>query len=137
MQVINKNDKQEMRRSQENTFEHFLPYIYLKNSDKAKHGSLMNNLKQQQSLKHDQYPKTISDASNVLNSHKFDNLGRKILKRTKIVQRKAKFMKITLTYQNYCLLRWKGDVTVVVRQVMNLQNAMTKIKNRRMVYQQG
>jgi hypothetical protein len=78
MKVTNKSDKQEMRRNQESAFEKFLAYTYLQNSDKTKYGSLMNNLKQQQSLKHDQYPKTIADASNVLNSHKFDNLGRKI-----------------------------------------------------------
>jgi hypothetical protein len=77
MKVTNKSDKQEMRRNQENAFEQFLAYTYLENSDKTNYGSLMNDLKQQQSLKHDQYSKTIADASNVLNSHKFDNLGRK------------------------------------------------------------
>jgi hypothetical protein len=58
MQIINMNDKQGIRRNQENAFEKFLAYSYLENSDKAIYGSLMNNLKQQQSLKHHQYPKT-------------------------------------------------------------------------------
>jgi hypothetical protein len=128
MKVTNKSDKQEMRRNQENAFEKFLAYTYLENSDKTKYGSLMNNLKQQQSLKHDQYPKTIADALNILNSHKFDNLGRKLVRRIKIAQKEAKYMKTTWTYQNYHLLRWKGDVTVVAKQVINLQNAMTITK---------
>jgi hypothetical protein len=72
MKVTKKNDKQEMRRNQENTFERFLAYTYLENSDKTKYGPLMNTFKQQQSIKHDQYPKTIADVSNELNSHKFD-----------------------------------------------------------------
>jgi hypothetical protein len=45
-----------MRRNQENSFEKYLAYTYLKNSDEAKLGSLMSNLKQQQSLKHDRFP---------------------------------------------------------------------------------
>jgi hypothetical protein len=94
----------------------------------------MNNFNQQHSLKHDQYPRAIADALNALNSHKFDNLGRKLVRRTKIIQRRSKYMTTTQTHQNYCLLRWKGDVTVVARQDINLQNAMTKIKKRRMVY---
>jgi hypothetical protein len=79
-----------MRRNQENVFKQFLAYIYLENSDNTKYGSLMNNLKQQQSLKHDQYPKTIADASNVLNSHKFDNLGRKSGEKNKDSTEKSK-----------------------------------------------
>jgi hypothetical protein len=55
----NKNDPQEDRKVQEIAFEQFLAYAYLENSDKAKYGSLLNNLRQQQSLKHDQYPKFI------------------------------------------------------------------------------
>jgi hypothetical protein len=77
MEGYNKNDPQEVRKFQEITFEQFLAYAYLANSNKAKYGSLLNNLRQQRSLKHNQYPKFIADASNVLNSHKFDNLGRR------------------------------------------------------------
>jgi hypothetical protein len=77
MEGINKNAKQEMRKCQETVIEQFLAYTYHDNCDKAKCGSSMNSLKQQQSLKHDQYAKTIVDTSNVLNSYKFDNLGMK------------------------------------------------------------
>jgi hypothetical protein len=77
MEGYNKNDPQEVRKFQGIAFEQFLAYAYLEKSDKAKYGSLLNNLRQQQSLKHDQYPKSIADASNVLNNHKVDNLGRR------------------------------------------------------------
>jgi hypothetical protein len=70
------NDKQGIRRNQENVFEKFLAYSYPENSGKAIYGSLMNNLKQQQSLKHDQYPKTIANVSSALNSLKFNDLKR-------------------------------------------------------------
>ena len=73
MEDYNKNNKISVRRIQETAFEQFLAYIYLENSDKSKYGSLLNNLKQQQSLKHDQYPKTIVDALNVLNNHQYDS----------------------------------------------------------------
>jgi hypothetical protein len=52
-----------------------------------------------------------------------------------MIQRKAKSKKKTQTYQNYRLLRWEGNVTVVARQFMNLKNTMTRIKKRRMAYQ--
>jgi hypothetical protein len=90
MEGMNKNDKEEMRKCQEMVFEQFLAYTYLDNCDKAKYDSLMNNLKQQQSLKHDQNPKTIADASNVLKSHKFDNMGRKIGEKNKENYTKSK-----------------------------------------------
>jgi hypothetical protein len=81
-------------------------------------------LKQQKLLKHDRYPKTIANASRDLNCHKFDNLGRKAGEKNKDNIEKSKSKKITQTYQNYHLLRWKGDVTAVV---IHFQNAMTSI----------
>jgi hypothetical protein len=54
-----------------------LAFIYLDNADKKKYGSLLNNLSQQQSLKNDQYPKTINDAKQVLDNHRHDNAKEK------------------------------------------------------------
>jgi hypothetical protein len=51
---------------------------------------LLSNLRQQQSLKHDQYPKSIADVSNVLNNHKFDNLGRRGQEKSKENENKPK-----------------------------------------------
>jgi len=47
-------------------------FLYLENSDQVKYGSIMQNLVQQKSLGNDQYPKTIAEANNVLNNHRFD-----------------------------------------------------------------
>jgi hypothetical protein len=58
----------------ENVFEKFLAYLYLENSDQAKYGSILSGLITQQSLKNDQYPKTITEANNMLSNHKFDNM---------------------------------------------------------------
>ena len=55
----------------------FLAFTYLDNSDKTKYGTLMTGLQTQQSLKNDQYPKTITEANNVLSKHRFDNSGKK------------------------------------------------------------
>ena len=81
-------DTIQQKLSQEIAFEQFLAFTYLVNSDKNKYGSLLNNLKQQQSLKHDQYPKTVSDALNVLNNHKLDNIGKNTMKKQKKTKRK-------------------------------------------------
>jgi len=49
----------------------------MENSDKAKYGSLLNGLQTQQSLGNNQYPMNITEANNVLSSHRFDNAGKK------------------------------------------------------------
>jgi hypothetical protein len=51
----------------------FLVYLYLKNADKDKYGSLLDGLNTQQSLNNNQYLATITDANNVLSNHRFDN----------------------------------------------------------------
>jgi hypothetical protein len=57
-----------------NVFEQVLAYLYLENSDQAKYGSILSGLITQQSLKNDQYSRTITEANNMLSNHKFDNL---------------------------------------------------------------
>ena len=51
----------------------FLAYMYLNNADKSKYGSLLKGLSTQQSLNNDQYPKSVTEANNVLSNHPFDN----------------------------------------------------------------
>jgi hypothetical protein len=51
----------------------FLAYLYLKNANKDKYGSLLDGLNTQQSLNNNQYLATITDANNVLSNHHFDN----------------------------------------------------------------
>ena len=45
----------------------------MSNADKAKYGSILKGLSTQQSLSNDQYPRTITNANNVLSNHPFDN----------------------------------------------------------------
>ena len=47
--------------------------VFLKGSDQRKYGSLLKTLTQQYSLKNDQYPRTLRDALDVLQNHKFDS----------------------------------------------------------------
>jgi len=83
MPGVNKNISQDYQKSQEIAFEQFMAYTYLENSDQNKYGTLIYNLKQQQSLQNDQYPKTLIDATNVLSNHKFDNVNKKIQDKNK------------------------------------------------------
>ena len=48
-------------------------YLYLENADKSKYGSILAGLNTQKSLNNDQYPKTITEANNVLSNHCFDD----------------------------------------------------------------
>ena len=48
-------------------------YLYLKNADQAKYGSILKGLNAQKSLKNDQYPKSLIDGNNALSNHPWDN----------------------------------------------------------------
>lgn len=52
--------------------EQLMAYMYLENADQSKYGSILVGLNTQKSLKNDQYPKTITEANNVLSNHEFD-----------------------------------------------------------------
>jgi hypothetical protein len=66
----------ELPKYQEKVFNQFLAYMYIDNADKAKYGTLLTGLHTQTSLKNDQYPKTVTEANNVLSNHRFDNAGK-------------------------------------------------------------
>lgn len=53
-------------------FEKWMAYLFLRNADQAKYGSLMKGFQTQFSLNNDQYPKTIMTATDVLSNHKLD-----------------------------------------------------------------
>jgi hypothetical protein len=57
---------------QQQAFKQMLAFTYLVHGDQTKYGSILTSLITQQSLRNDQYPKTISEANNVLSNHKFD-----------------------------------------------------------------
>ena len=71
---------------QKEAFEQLMAFLYIENSDKAKYGSLISGLSSQYSLGQDQYPKTITDASNVLSNHRFDPAYTERKKRRNLTQ---------------------------------------------------
>jgi len=54
-------------------FDQFLAYLYLENANRTKYGLILTGLNMQKSLGNDQYPKSITEANNVLSNHKFDS----------------------------------------------------------------
>jgi len=80
----------------------------LENYDQLKYGSIRRSLIQPKSLDHDQFPKTIAEAYNVLSNHCFDLMmkkkGKEINKRL-IGTNKRKL-------QSSLLLKWKVNATV-------------------------
>ena len=50
-----------------------MAYLFLEQVLKEKYGSLLTALKQQHSLKQDQYPMTLEEAVQMLNAHDWDN----------------------------------------------------------------
>ena len=61
-----------LRTIKRQNFDQFLGYLYIKNADQDRHGSLTTGLETQCSLEHDQHPKTLLDAHNVISNHCFD-----------------------------------------------------------------
>jgi hypothetical protein len=64
--INNNKDNLEKEVKQQHAYEQLITYLYLKNSDKSKYGSLLNGLSSQYALGHDQYPKNIKFQVNIL-----------------------------------------------------------------------
>ena len=92
MSDFNIDDDLSVTKCQERTFECFLAYLYLENADRSKYGSLLVGLNTQQSLGNDQYPKSVTEANNVLSNHKLDMTSklRKEVNETKFKTDKVK-----------------------------------------------
>jgi hypothetical protein len=71
------NELDSIEKCRKKAFQQLMAFIYLENSDRSKYGSLLTGLQTQQSLGHNQYPVTITEANNVLSSHRFDNSNKK------------------------------------------------------------
>jgi hypothetical protein len=83
-------------------------------------------LVKQKSVGNDQYPKTIAEANNVLSNHRFDAATKKRMQNelTKNPPRKE------MNHQNLRLLKWKGNVTFVEKDVINLPNVSIRTDQR-------
>ena len=53
-------------------FEKWMGYLYIKNSDQQKYGSILQGLTGQYSMGHDRFPKTVTAATDILSNHRFD-----------------------------------------------------------------
>ena len=62
--------KEELKK---NAFEQWTAYLTIKNSDKKKYGTLKDHLISQFSMNHDQYPRKITAAVDILSNHRHDN----------------------------------------------------------------
>ena len=67
----------------EDVYERFLAYLFLEQSDRDKYGTLLKTLNTQHSLQNNQYPKTVSQASNILSNHRYDPEYQEKLKKQK------------------------------------------------------
>jgi hypothetical protein len=70
--VNNMKEEIDSELKQQMAYEQLMTYIYLKNADRSKYGTLPNGLSRQYSLVQDQYPRTIIDANNILSNHRYD-----------------------------------------------------------------
>jgi hypothetical protein len=74
MQGYNETDSKNQEKYRSEAYQRFTRFLYLNNADKSKYGTILAGLHTQQSLNNDQYPRTITDANNVLSNHHFDNI---------------------------------------------------------------
>ncbi|WP_371070120.1 hypothetical protein, partial [Salmonella enterica] len=72
MRLLSNYDPQDTKPAMKRAYNEYLAYTFIINSDQNKYGSLIKNLAQQQSLKNDQYPKTLTAAAEVLMEHPWD-----------------------------------------------------------------
>jgi hypothetical protein len=71
-------------------FKQLMAYLYLENADQdIKYGSILAGLNTQKTLKNDQYPKTVTDANNLLSCHRFDQDYKKQKPRKEFKERKS------------------------------------------------
>jgi hypothetical protein len=72
-------DKQKIMKA--DAFNKWMAYLLIRNSDQAKYGSLMNGLVSQFSMENNQYPKSVTAATDILSNHRHDNWGNQAQKK--------------------------------------------------------
>jgi hypothetical protein len=66
-------DVDEQKKMKAAAFDMWMAYLLIRNSDQGKYGSLMNGLVSQFSMENNQYPKSITAATDILGNHRHDN----------------------------------------------------------------
>jgi len=69
----NEKDVQKKVDLKDQSFDHYMAYLLMYNSDQAKYRSLLTGLRSQYSLENDQYPKSVNSATDILSNHRHDN----------------------------------------------------------------
>jgi hypothetical protein len=69
-------DISSIKKCHNKAYERFLANLYIENTDRTKYGSILAGLNTQQSLGKIQYPKTVTEANNVLSNHKLDTTNK-------------------------------------------------------------
>ena len=77
----NASSDADKKKLKDEAFDQWCAYLTTQNSDQAKYGSLNKSLVSQFSMGIDQYPKTVTAATDVLSNHRFDNYRDKDKKR--------------------------------------------------------
>jgi hypothetical protein len=103
----------------EKAYSQWLAYLYLENADRAKYGTILVGLNtQQSSLKNNQYPKSITEANNVLSHHRYElNQNKPPLKKADDNKSKGQ----DKSTKNDHFLKWKGTATAAPSQGTSLR----------------
>jgi hypothetical protein len=76
--------------ARQQAFEQWTAYLFLKGSDPTKYGTVIKGLMSQYSLGNDQYPKSLTQATDVLSNHRIDGKFYELKEKKKQDQKKAK-----------------------------------------------
>ena len=79
----NELDTTKQQTMKDESFDSWMAYLLMKNSDQKKYGSLTLGLSSQYSMGNNQYPKNITAATDILSNHKHDNFESKKKDKTK------------------------------------------------------
>jgi len=72
-EYTNDKDFQKKDNLKDQSFDHYMAYLPLYNSDQAKYWTLLSGLRSQYSLENDQSPKSVNSATDILSNHRHDN----------------------------------------------------------------
>ena len=75
--VRNDLDESKRKKVKEDLWKQFTTYVFVKNSDQMKYGTLLQGWETQFSMDHDQYPKTMEAAKPILYQHQFNRRAAK------------------------------------------------------------
>ena len=82
------NDAAAETAMKKSSFEEWCAYLFIRNANRAKYGSVQTRLAQEYSMGTDKYPKALNAAADILANHTFDPTYKEALKKRRDSQRK-------------------------------------------------